>query len=264
MKKYLLLVLSSLPGMLAMGQNIPIDFEPDGYGADWTWTTFENDTNPALEIVSNPDPSGVNTSATVAKFTALQTGMPFAGCETSHGAGIGTFTIDSSTMIITISVWKSVISDVGIKLVREDGWSLGEIKVANTLVNQWEEITFDFSTHLGLTYDQIVIFPDFSARDADQVVYFDNVFGMGGTTSIADPQSTRIQLFPNPTQDHLTIRSDDRVEEVGIYDTAGTLVRYEQGPGENFTLDIAHLSKGMYVVKAQVNGRTVVHKFIKN
>ena len=37
------------------GQNIPIDFEQGGHGLNWTWTTFENDTNPALEIVPNPD-----------------------------------------------------------------------------------------------------------------------------------------------------------------------------------------------------------------
>ena len=73
----------------ATAQNIPVDFEENGNGADWNWTTFENDTNPALEIVANPDASGLNTSSTVAKFTALQAGQPFAGCETLHGQGSG-------------------------------------------------------------------------------------------------------------------------------------------------------------------------------
>jgi len=34
----------------------PIDFEPAGFGASWQWTTFENDFNPPLEIIANPDP----------------------------------------------------------------------------------------------------------------------------------------------------------------------------------------------------------------
>jgi hypothetical protein len=55
-----------------------IDFEPEGTGADWNWQVGENDDNPALEIVANPDPSGANTSATVAKFTARQTGNPWS------------------------------------------------------------------------------------------------------------------------------------------------------------------------------------------
>ena len=45
-------------------QNQPVDFEAGGYGADWTWTVFENDTNPPLEIVTNPDMSEPNPSTT--------------------------------------------------------------------------------------------------------------------------------------------------------------------------------------------------------
>jgi hypothetical protein len=58
--------------MFAFAQIGPIDFEANGEGANWAWAVFENDSNPALEIVPNPDQSGLNTSATVAKFTALQ------------------------------------------------------------------------------------------------------------------------------------------------------------------------------------------------
>ena len=59
---------------VGFSQNNPINFEAGGFGDTWTWTVFENDTNPPLEIIANPDPSGGNTSATVAKFTALQAG----------------------------------------------------------------------------------------------------------------------------------------------------------------------------------------------
>ena len=136
-----LLLMIAIPGI---AQNVPIDFETGGNGASWTWTVFENDTNPELEIIANPDASGLNTSATVVRFTALQTGAPWPGCETEHGAGIGTFVLSPATSVIKIMVWKSVFSDVGIKLVDNASWSLGEIKVANTLVNQWEELSFDF------------------------------------------------------------------------------------------------------------------------
>ena len=84
MKNNFTLALIFLPAML-LAQINPIDFEPTGIGADWTWTVFENDTNPPLEIIVNPVPGGINTSQSVAKFTALSTGMPFAGCETMHG-----------------------------------------------------------------------------------------------------------------------------------------------------------------------------------
>ena len=118
---------------LAWGQNSPIDFETGGYGATWTWTVFENSGNPPLEIVTNPNTGGINSSATVAKFTALQAGQPWAGCESLHGADIGSFSFESTNCIIKIMVWKDVISDVGIKFVDATSAAQPEIKVANTL-----------------------------------------------------------------------------------------------------------------------------------
>ncbi len=181
-------ILLLLATSVAFAQNAPIDFEPNGHGADWTWTVFENDTNPPLEIITNPDQSGINTSATVAKFTALEAGEPWAGCESLHGADLGQFVLDESNNLIKIMVWKSVISDVGIKLVSSTNWSQGEIKVANTVVNQWEELSFNFSAFINPpeeegVLDQIVIFPDFdlSGRTQDNIVYFDNItFNEGG------------------------------------------------------------------------------------
>jgi len=166
----------------AFTQNAPIDFEEGGYGADWTWTVFENDTNPPVEIIANPDASGANTSGTVAKFTALQTGQPWAGFESQHGADIGTYVLDETNSTIKIMVHKPVISDVGIKLISDTGWAQPEIKIPNTVVDQWEELTFDFSNYPNPPaeegmYDQIVIFPDFNldGRTQDNICYIDNI-----------------------------------------------------------------------------------------
>ena len=160
-------------------QNAPIDFEPGGFGDTWTWTVFENDTDPALEIVTNPDPTGINTSETVAKFTALEAGQPFAGVESMHGADIGIFDLNPTNAIVNIMVWKTKISDIGIKYATPSGGAQMELKVANTLVNQWELISIDFTSYIGLGettgLDQIIIFPDFIAREADDIIYFDNI-----------------------------------------------------------------------------------------
>lgn len=179
MKKITLLWIL-LISTISISQNAPITFENGEPGSTWTWTTFENGSNPAVEILPNPDPSGANTSATVAKFTALQSGQPFAGFESSHGAGIGTFTLTAANATVRIMVWKSVISDVGIKFATSTNASTGEIKVANTLVNQWEELVFDFSSKIGETNDQIIIFPDFqNGRTSDNICFIDNiVFGL--------------------------------------------------------------------------------------
>jgi hypothetical protein len=116
------------------------------------------------------------------------------------GSDIGNFTIDATNSTVKIMVWKSVISDIGLKLVRADFWALPEIKIANTVVNQWEEITFDISAWVGNEYDQIVFFPDFNldGRTADNIIYFDNIdFGNG---TVVPPTDAPIVAAPTPTE----------------------------------------------------------------
>lgn len=212
MKKIITLTLSILIVSIGFSQNAPIDFETGGNGASWTWTTFENATNPAVEIVNNPSSVAPNTSAKVAKFTALQAGNPWAGCESQKTVDLGTFTLSASNATVKIMVYKPVISDVGIKFIRNDNGSTGEIKVANTKINEWEELTFNFAPLIGnpqmTDIVQIAIFPDFNlaGRGADNICYFDNIqFTSGSTlaeptaaaTTPTKPAADVISLFSN-------------------------------------------------------------------
>lgn len=251
--------------MFAMAQTGPIDFEMGGEGANWTWTVFENDTNPALEIVANPDPTGLNTSSTVAKFTALQAGNPWAGCETLHGAGTGPFLIDSSNAQIRIMVWKSEISDVGIKLVRPDSWSTGEILVANTLVNQWEQLTFDFSSHIGFmpAYDQLVIFPDFQTRTSDQVVYFDNVFSEPAFIGLEESALSSSTLFPNPGNKEIHIESQTLIEELKVYNLMGQLIMSQPVMALRADISTSELSTGIYLIQVEKDDTIEVLRWVK-
>lgn len=212
MKKIITLSLSLLLVSIGFSQNAPIDFEPSGKGGSWTWTTFENVTNPALEIVNNPSSVAPNTSSKVAKFTALNAGQPWAGCQSLQGADIGTFTLSASNAIIKIMVYKSVISDVGIKFATNSNASTGEIKVANTKINEWEELTFNFTSKIGepssTDINQIIIFPDFNlaGRATDVVSYFDNITFSAGTTL---PEPTVPALAPTkPVGDVISLFSN--------------------------------------------------------
>ena len=261
---------------LAWGQNSPIDFETGGYGATWTWTVFENGDNPSLEIVTNPNTGGINSSATVAKFTALQTGQPWAGCESLHGSDIGTFSLDATNSTVKIMVYKTVISDVGLKFVIPSSGSLGEIKVANTVTNAWEELTFDFSSHIGLPeaigIDQIVVFPDFDlgGRTQDNIIYFDNISFYSNSVGVDNrsetfPQGFVLeQNFPNPFNPSTTLRyelPEDGLVNVTIYDMMGrqvsTLVSSQQAAGYksiqwNATNDFGKpVSAGVYLYQIQ-------------
>ena len=274
-------------GGMVLAQNYPIDFETGGYGATWTWTVFENGGNPSLEIVTNPNTGGINSSATVAKFTALQAGQPWAGCESLHGSDIGTFSLDATNSTLKIMVYKTVISDVGLKFVIPTSGSLGEIKVANTVTNAWEELTFDFSSHIGLPeaigIDQIVVFPDFNlgGRTQDNIIYFDNISFYSNSVGVDNRNETFLQgfaieqNFPNPFNPVTTLRynlPENGHVNIIIYDMLGrevkTMINQTHDAGYksiqwNATNNHGEpVSAGVYLYKIQAGEYTSTKKMV--
>jgi hypothetical protein len=273
MMKKITLLFSLLTIFYGFSQNNPINFEEGGNGADWTWVVFENDSNPPLEIIENPDQSGINTSQTVAKFTALETGNPWAGCESLQGADLGEFVLDDSNNVISIMVWKSVISDVGIKLVSSTDWAQPEIKIPNTLINQWEKITFDFSDYINPpdgngVLNQIVVFPDFdlSGRGQDNIIYFDNiVFGDEGLSTPTNEFSSNFVAYPNPSSNYWTITGKTQSSfSAQLYDVTGKLISvYENVANQDLTIDASSLKAGIYFATVTTEKASSTIKLIK-
>jgi hypothetical protein len=248
-------------------QKSPIDFETSGNGASFTWTTFENGANPSVEIVANPSSSGLNVSATVAKFTAMNAGQPWAGFESKHGSDIGTFTLSASNCIVKLHVWKSVKSDIGIKFASASSASSGEIKVANTTTGAWEELVFDFSARIGETNDQIIIFPDFAvtpARGSDNVCYVDNIRFEGKGAGAGNRVNVEpvVILYPNPSNKTVTLNCETMMDEIAIYSTSGKLIKTLYNVKPNPSIDISDLAAGIYHISiktaATVNGVQLV------
>lgn len=265
MKHIYILVAFGL-GSICNAQVNPVDFEPSGNGADWTWTVFENDTNPPVEIVANPDPSGINTSSTVAKITALESGQPFAGCETMHGSDVGTFSLSAENAFVSIMVYKTVISDVGFKFATPKGASTGEIKVSNTQVNQWERLVFDFTAVIeepssdGI--DQIIVFPDFQDRDSDNIVYFDNIVFGDSSLAIASQEQSIVSVYPNPASGLVNIRSLYAIDEFVIYNQLGQQIRSERPNSEITTFDVSGLKQGLYFIRIKSQGQKTISKLV--
>jgi len=186
------MVASSSMGFAAQPK---IDFET--VGNTWTWTGFEN--APVWSVVANPSATGINTSAKVGKIVANTTDARWAGIECAHG-DFGPFSLTAGNSTIKIMVYKDVISPVGIKLVTATNWAQAEILVSNTKINEWEELTFDFSGRIiqpdGTTpiFDRIVVFPDFPAanRTAATTTYIDNILY---DTSVTGPDSEKPTSF---------------------------------------------------------------------
>lgn len=255
----------------AMGfsQINPVDFEAGGNGADWTFTKISNDgTSPEVMIIDNPDPSGINTSAKVAQYTTLLGDFEFQGFFTDDA---GTFTIDETNNIIKIKVWKPVISDVGFKLEGGNGNlpnDIGELKVPNTVINQWEEITFDFSPYIGAAQasglTRIVVFPDFAARTQDNTNYIDDI-KFSATLNTEEFEISNLKVYPNPAVDAWTISSKSvEINQIQLFDVQGKLLRTMQPNAVETIIDGSQLTRGVYFATVNSSKGSESMKLIKN
>jgi len=157
---------------------VGIDFEGD----QLTWGTFDT---AKVQYVANPNTDGSNTSATVALLDIIQLDGEWAGARTE---GIDTFALDASNCVVEMDVYRNTIGLMHVKFeknngVNDDGimWgSAGTVSVSNTLVNQWETLTFDTCAWIGHAetgvIDGFAIHADqTNARSQDTLIHIDNI-----------------------------------------------------------------------------------------
>jgi hypothetical protein len=242
-----------------------IDFEDDGFGANWVWTVHNNHTNPAVEVVSNPNPSALNDTNNVAKFTSLADGAPWALTFTDN---IGTFLLNNDTRIISLKVLKTVPTNFGIKLEYVDPTNnevlyFNEIVSPTTVINgEWELLAFDFSSSVGTAYNRLVIIPDFEERSQTNVSYFDQI-SFGSTANLESFLVDNIDIFPNPAKNQFNLSSNlNNSLGIQIFDVLGKSVKKLHTNKKS--INISDLNSGIYFVRIKNGDYYVTKKLIIN
>lgn len=72
------------------------------------------------------------------------------------------------------------------------------------------------------------------------------------------------KVYPNPTQDLLTINSESNIESVSIYTFTGQMLEEYYFENKNIQVSLENLSTGIYFVKVSANSKTQTIKIIKN
>jgi hypothetical protein len=83
---------------------------------------------------------------------------------------------------------------------------------------------------------------------------------MEPATSITEPGQPKVVLFPNPANTAFTIKSDERIDLVRIFDLSGRLMLEERVAGHSITLNAGNLRTGIYVVQVFSNKQIIHHK----
>jgi len=108
---------------------------------------------------------------------------------------------------------------------------------------------------------------------ADVVTDFDNEVRSTSTPDIGADEFTivtmavgdvakksKVQVYPNPVHDVLTISSDKKVSQISVYNVGGQLIQEVNNVN---VINLAKLSSGVYFVKTLVGGKVEMTKVIK-
>jgi hypothetical protein len=234
-----------------------VNYEEPAFISD-SWRYFPSDDSGAFELIDNPDPSGINTSAKVGKATEkANSGQPWQGMYTDLPAPIH-FGADK---IIKMKVWSPQVASVTMKLERPltpGAPTSGDLTVPNTKANEWEELTWDFSqtpiTDDG-EYARITLIFDINNIPAQDVIYyFDdiqlNTGGCGTTSLFGGPEKPGdLTISPNPVIDQLRIDELGQVSRLDIHNIYGQrIASVWTGSASSTAIEVSNLTQGTYVL----------------
>ena len=177
--------------------NLPITFE--SFTVNYAFTDFGNAIS---TVIDNPDVSGINTSNRVAQTVKNDGAEVWAGSFLTLENPID-FSINK---LFKVKVWSPKAGAV-VKLKVEnldDGNIAYEVDANTTITDQWEELSFDYSSiDLAFEYQKVVIFFDFGNPGDGSIYYFDDIkltssspsTGIAGTWKVA-PEAGSLGVGP--------------------------------------------------------------------
>ena len=165
-------------------------------------------------VVANPDNSGINSSNNVMQCTKDQ------GAEVWGGMGFavdGHINFNGNNVLRLMSYAPEAGKVVKVKLETSAGNVSGltyEFDMVTTVANQWEILTYDFSSAPDLDYITAIVFYDFGNQDAG-VYHFDDVaVGIGEYIQ-------GIENFENDEPESFSFGGVDGVEVISNPDPSG-------------------------------------------
>ena len=107
--------------------------------------------------------------------------------------------------------------------------------------------------------NQANIFFDYNFPVATNV--YTTVFESLSVDAIDSDKSLR--LFPNPSQDRVTVNSENEIESIDIYDIQGRLLQSARFSQKEILLDVSNRSAGVYFLKITTSGGIGTVKMIR-
>ena len=85
----------------------------------------------------------------------------------------------------------------------------------------------------------------------------------GGNVGIEEFSRQDVILYPNPAKDLIHLSSSTPIQQVEIYNATGEQLWCENTDSEDVSLQVAHLTAGIYIVRIMAEEQIITQKFVK-
>lgn len=94
-------------------------------------------------------------------------------------------------------------------------------------------------------------------------VFLEDFWAYAGTAGLNSVESVDIQLFPNPTQGHLQVLSDEVLQQISIHSMDGKQLFNSSDNIKALELDVSTWPVGTYMFQYEIRGKNHVKTFVK-
>ncbi len=242
-------------GNVVQQANLPVTFEQTN--VDFRMNSFGT-------VTASLDVDPVNSSNKVGKL--VQTASSDAWGGTLFGMdGFGKkIPFTATEKIMTVDVYSPAVGiPVLLKVERSFGSEASQVQVNTTKANEWETLSFDFSTatgdkvlNLNLDYDKLAIFFNAGVKpSAQETYYFDNAQMKDQIASVGDNVFIETSIYPNPSRNQWTIKTTNAsIKSLSMFNILGRQVYSARNINNTSEVIPANqFASGVYLLKVQTD-----------
>ncbi len=235
----------------------------DSNAGDFTIVLEEAPNPPANDNCSGAIALTVTQSCTPTTATnvgATDSGVAAPGCSYYQGGDVWFSVVvpsDGNVTIETSEISGSSVTDTGLAVYEGSCGSLTEIACNDDIGggSLFSKVDLTGRTAGETLYVRVFEYGNDSYGDFGICAYNPNV-------AIHDLSAQDFSFYPNPATNSISWNANGQVEKVQITNLAGQTVLDVQNPAVN-TLNIAKLTKGVYILHVMMDGKQGTYKLVK-
>ncbi len=168
-----------------------------------------------------------------------------------------TFTITNTSSEGVLNIWGNP------NITLKDGSAFSVVQYPASTIDQNGSSNFiiRFKAQDTQNYvDTLVIRND----DADENPYIIVLHGSGATATSVEEITDNIDIYPNPCDDYLFVRSTQQPRTIRLYDMSGRQVLNVPNPKTLTGINLSHLPQATFVLKVETKDGTISRRIIKH